>query len=181
MSNFMWKANYKLYILVLINIFIVTGYFIYDIATKPKYGYVDLKIAFDQFQLKKDLESKYLVITKERKKVLDSLYVELEKFSYELNSSKDPQKEKIIAFNKQKEDFYSKSKQFEEDNNALTGKYDSEVINQLNQYVKDFGEVHNYTFIFGSNMDGSIMQAKEQNNVTEEIVAFINDRYNGKK
>ena len=181
MSNSMWKASYKIYLLVILNILIVAGYFIYDVATKPKYGYVDIKVAFDQFQLKKDLESKYLVITNERKKVLDSLYIELEKFSNELNSTKDPSKEKIIAFNKQKDEFYTKSKHFEEDNSALSNKYDSEIINQLNQYVKDYGELYSYTFIFGNNMDGSIMQAREQNNVTEEIVAFINDRYNGKK
>ena len=50
---------------------------------------------------------------------------------------------------------------------------------QLNQYVKEFGEKNSYDIIHGANGNGSLMYAKDILNLTEEVKAFINNKYKG--
>lgn len=56
------------------------------------------------------------------------------------------------------------------------------VLNEVNDYLKDYGKKRGYTFILGATGVGNIVYANEARNITEEIVKGLNEQYHkGKK
>lgn len=51
------------------------------------------------------------------------------------------------------------------------------VINDINDYVKDYGKKHGYKLIFGASGGGNIMYADESTDLTEEILKGLNSQY----
>ena len=149
--------------------------------TSPKTAYININEVFNQFDLKKQLEKKYLQTKQSRDKILDSLKFNLQTISNKLNNSKLNNDTLVNYFNFKKEEFYQKKDVFDSDNQNLSKQLDSEVLSQLNQYVKDFGKEKKYDYIFGTDGNGSIMYATESNDITKEIVEYINLKYKGIK
>lgn len=61
----------------------------------------------------------------------------------------------------------------------LTGKYDEQILNQLNQYVKDYAKEEGYDIIYSADGSGAIMAASDDMDITDKIVAYLNERYKG--
>ncbi|WP_160289473.1 OmpH family outer membrane protein [Psychroserpens mesophilus] len=57
----------------------------------------------------------------------------------------------------------------------------NKIWSRLNAYIKDYGKQKEVKIIFGISGNGNIMYADETNlDVTEELLKYINDRYEGK-
>jgi outer membrane protein len=54
------------------------------------------------------------------------------------------------------------------------------VINDINDYIKEYGKKHNYKIIFGASGGGNIMYADESTDLTEEILKGLNAEYDKK-
>jgi outer membrane protein len=54
------------------------------------------------------------------------------------------------------------------------------VINDINDYIKEYGKDHNYKIIFGASGGGNIMYADESTDLTEEILKGLNTEYDKK-
>jgi hypothetical protein len=54
------------------------------------------------------------------------------------------------------------------------------VINDINDYVKEYGKKHNYDIIFGASGAGNIMYAKESTDLTEVVLEGLNKEFEGK-
>jgi len=55
------------------------------------------------------------------------------------------------------------------------------VINQVNGYIKEFAEKKGYDVIFCNNQEQTVGYAKEQIDVTKELLEFANNEYAGIK
>lgn len=55
------------------------------------------------------------------------------------------------------------------------------VINQMNEYIKQFAEKKGYDVIFCNNHEQTVGYAKEQIDVTQELLEFANNEYAGAK
>jgi outer membrane protein len=145
-----------------------------------KTGYVELNKLFDEFKLKKELQVELQKIQSTRKNITDSLEFELKALAQQIRSEGEKDKAKINEFELKREHYLEKKKQFENDNATIGKQYDEQIIGQLNQYVKDYGEKNGYTYIFGADGSGFLMFSKATKNVTEEVKQYINERYKGK-
>ncbi len=154
---------------------------IYLFANKPKTAYIDMQKVFSSFQMKKELESKLTDVEQHRKNILDSMELHLRIFSGELDKSKEKDPSQIKLFNGEREDFFAKQKQFEQDNSATQQQYMDQVSKQLSQYVNDYGKQKGYEYIFGADGSGILMHADDSKNITEEVTGYINERYKGGK
>jgi outer membrane protein len=143
----------------------------------PKAGYVLIGEVFEKFEYKKEMQKKFELTFKARKRIIDSLEINL---NYLAKDIKTKSTEEINNFEKRKMEYFQRKRLFEEDNQALTEQYDKEVISQLNQYIKDFGTSNGYSYIYGSDGNGSLMFAEEKNNVTAKVIDFVNKKYKGK-
>ncbi|HXU25631.1 MAG TPA: OmpH family outer membrane protein [Bacteroidia bacterium] len=167
--------------LVLLLVLNVTffSWFIYDSMHKPKTGFIFIEEVFSGFLLKKELQGKYEKVTNSKKKILDSLEMSLKLMVAELDQEKKPEREKLIRFNVMKEDFYKKKEAFAAENQALSKQYDSQIIQQMSQYVADYGKQNGYSFIYGNDGNGALMYAEDSKNISKEVLQYINSKYSG--
>jgi outer membrane protein len=167
-------------VLILLNVVLMSLY-IYDKVSSPKTGYILIQEVFNGFELKKDYEKKLNATKTSRQNIIDSLELDLKMLGRKIESDKGKNKEDITTFNIKRENYFQKKKMFDEDNQALTKKYDEEIITQLNQYVKDYGKEHEYTYIYGSDGNGSLMYAEEAKNLTKDITEYVNGKFRGER
>jgi outer membrane protein len=61
--------------------------------------------------------------------------------------------------------------------NQLSEQYTADIWKRINQLLTEFGKQKGYNFILGAAGNGSLMYANEADNVTEEVILFINKKY----
>ena len=148
-----------------------------------KNAYIEIKKVFNGFQMKAELEEKYKRTEKSRARLLDSLSFNLKVLAKHLNDQKekkaDINKDEIYQFEYSRDEFVKLKNQYQEDNAALSRKFDEQILTQLTQYVIEFGKEHNYEIIFGADGNGNLMYSKEKNDISDEIIVFINNKYKG--
>ena len=169
--------------LVLMIIVCVISLFVYHKTIKQKTAYIEIKKVFNGFQMKKELEEKFKQTAKSREKIIDSLSFNLKLMSKQLNeqkaANKEVDKDLLYAFEYKREEFLKLKNQFSEDNASLSQKYDAQILEQMTQYIIEFGKNNNYEFIFGADGSGNLMYAKEAFNISDEISIYINNKYRG--
>lgn len=171
----------KFRIVIIVFIVLVCVWEAYNFFTKPKAGYVILTEVYNGFEMKKEMEKNYLSTTDARKKILDSLELEIKLMNNRIVRKTNMKASDTLGYQYKIEEYILKKKTFNEDNNSLSQKYDEEIITQLNQYVKDYGAANHYTFIYGTGGNGSLMYADEAKNITKDVIEYINLKYSGKK
>ena len=162
-------------IVIVANLIMVIGlgcmYFIKE--QKSNVAYVEIGALYKDFKMTKELETKFNSMASSRKSFLDS--IELELIALAQNVKKQEE------FNRVKNIYIVRKQQFEQDNAAANQQYNEQIMNQMNQYLVDFGKENGYDFIFGANGSGGLMYANEQTfNVTNDVLAYINKKYAGK-
>lgn len=63
----------------------------------------------------------------------------------------------------------------------VSTRYTEDIWNHINEAVSAFGKENGYDFVFGAAGDGSLMYADEVNDITEEVLDYMNSRYDGSK
>ncbi len=54
------------------------------------------------------------------------------------------------------------------------------VINDINDYIKEYGKKEGYRIIFGASGSGNIMYAEESSDLTEKVLEGLNAEFEGK-
>lgn len=127
--------------------------------------------------MKKEYEKKYEKTELARKKITDSLELELRMLYKQLQEEK--QKESAILFEAKRESYLKQKNEFDQDNEQTKTTYNNQILNQINQYMKEYGKDRGYDIIFGAEGSGSVMYAKESIEITDEAVSYINKKYKG--
>lgn len=142
-------------------------------------AFVDVNQVFEKFQLKQELQKKFEKETTTQKIYLDSLMFDLQRLKNKLDTEKKTKEEDIIMFNKMQQVYVEQKRNFEEYAVESTQKYDAQIIEQMTQYIKDYGLSRNYDFIFGKNEAGNVIYGSEPKDITEEVITYINEKYQG--
>ncbi|MCH2196982.1 OmpH family outer membrane protein [Kordia sp.] len=67
-------------------------------------------------------------------------------------------------------------KQFQQEDQKAT----QTVINDINDYVREYGKTHGYRIIFGAGGNGNIMYAADGTDLTEKVLEGLNSEFKGK-
>ncbi|HEY4798223.1 MAG TPA: OmpH family outer membrane protein, partial [Bacteroidia bacterium] len=116
-----------------------------------------------------------------QKHLLDSVAFELQMEDKALQSSAHPDKNNVLDFMRKKDEYTDRLKKFQKDNDEITHNYNQQILSQMNQYVQDYGKENGFTYIFGNDNNGSLMYAQDAQNVTKEVIKYLNQHYAGKK
>lgn len=143
-----------------------------------KIGYVNTSIVYDGFKLKKELETKYKTVQLTRQNLLDSIKFKVQYLSLKGNAMNENEKMQI---NELQRSYLVKEKEFNEDNDVTATQYSEQIWKQINQFMSDYGKQNHYDVILGATGQGNIMYAKEQDDITKEIIEYINNKYSGAK
>lgn len=116
---------------------------------------------------------------------IDTLTAEVQRqiMDYEQGVSKMTVKERELS----QELIKTKQKQLYEYQQAMNSqaqqedsKMTSEVLTQVNTYLKTYGEQHGYTIILAATEYGNLAYADEKLDITEEVLEGLNNQYAGK-
>lgn len=149
-------------ILLTLNFLLIIGLGIYVIA-KPakKTAFILNQQVFNAFEGKKELEKKLNDVKARHQHVLDSV-------GALIGNSKDDAK--MLLYQQYVQHFRIEQEQ-------TTEQYTADIWKRINQHVAEYGKENGYDFILGASGDGSLMYAEEGNNITEEVIAYLNERY----
>lgn len=142
-----------------------------------KIGYLTTIKVFEEFALKKELEEDYKKIQIAKQTYLDSIKLNVQSLS--VQEGRDAGREEKI--DRLRKAYLLKENQFNQENEHLYSQYNEQIWNQLNQYVQDFGKEQGYDYLLGASGQGSIMYAQEKEDVTKEVIEYVNNKYRGRK
>lgn len=140
-------------------------------SREKKTGYVLLNDVYEKFELSKELNGKFEALQNKRNTLLDSIRYNV--------SVAERQKLKELDYYKQMYDY--KASEFEKSNLQVREQFDEQVWKQVNQYMLEYGKEKGYAYIYGATGNGSLMYGAATENITDEVIAFVNAKYKGKK
>ncbi|MGH2665716.1 OmpH family outer membrane protein [Flavobacterium sp.] len=105
-----------------------------------------------------------------RKLFLDSLYTKLQSGAI----SESEKKDLMQTFIQGKEELQSFNQNF-------AAEQTSKIWSRIHGYVNDFSKEQNYKLIIGSQDGQSVLYADQDLDVTEELLQYINKKYEGVK
>lgn len=146
----------------------------------PKTGYVNIHELFNQFDMKKDMINIFESEILSEKNYLDSLSLILEKQYYQIQQTEKSDKKELMKFLEMRENYYKRVDNFENRKQEKINNYDAQIINQMNQYISQYGKENNYTYIYGNDGNGSMLYVNKDYDITEDILSYINTKYAGK-
>ena len=130
--------------------------------------YVDNVVLFSKFNLANDLKSMHMEELKQQKTKIDSLVAVLQ--------GKDTAQEPDEALNMQ---YVNESRKLQQMESYLSQDLNEKVWSRLNTYIKEYGETHNYDIIMGTQGNGTIMFGTPELDITEKIIEYANNKYEG--
>ncbi len=153
-------------------------------CNEQKTAYVDTTKLIQEYKEMKDVEAQFTSKSDSIKAQLDSVargfQQEVQAYQSEMNSMSETsrqQKERELMQKQQmlQQQQQMRSNQLREESSAVM----DSLVNKVKDYVKEYGEDNNYTYIFGSNESANIMYAKEGLDLTDEILEKLNEEYGG--
>ena len=154
----------------------VTGY---TWINQPKTAYVNLGQVFKEFDGKKELEATLVQIQQRQKLMLDSLNLKFDLFQKQLLEQGLNRQEVQYAYEAQRVHIQQTTQRITEQQQNQQQEFTENIWNQIDQYVRDYGEENGYNYIHGANGNGSLMYVSEGYDITDDIIEFLNLKYAG--
>ena len=136
-------------------------------TSSQKIVFMENGTVFESFEMKQDYDKR---MEKEMKK--ESLF--LDSLGVILNSGSITDSLKIYQLRKE---YYVSEEIFNKKVEQLSTQYTTEVNDRLNSYIKEYAEEKGYDIILGSGGSGNIMHVREEDNVTQDLIKYINKKY----
>lgn len=166
-------------ILIFTNLFslIAVVYLLID-PKEEKSAYFLSASVYNEFDYKKELELDLETSHNTMQQNLDSMERDLRQ-SMLLAQTVQPTQDELIVLQRKQNTYIEYRDLVETDYQQKVEEYYGLIWDRINGYVKDFGQQQGYQYIFGANGDGSIMYADASSDITEEVIVYINQRYQG--
>lgn len=154
---------------------VTVSYFLLKKETKT--GFIQLGKVYNDFELSKKLNTEFTATATNRKNFLDSLEFQVKNIYQQASTSKDQQL--VERFERAQRQYQYQKEQIENTIGKLEEQYNEQIWKQLNEYVKEYGKEKKYDYIFGAEGSGTIMYSAETKDLTEEVLKYVNNKYQG--
>lgn len=161
----------KTQVLVGFNLILTLGLIILGAVTyqnTTKIATVNEQVLFEKFKMTSDMQRLGLEQLQKRQKHIDSLHTQLQTEGLSAQV-KDRMMQELIA-KRNELDLFNQQFSIEE-----TQKIWQRIFN----YSKEFSEKNNYTYLIGSSNKQTLLFATTQNDVTQDLLTYINSKYEG--
>lgn len=172
-------------IVVAIAALLVSAFAVYKSSKSSELVYVDVNKLLEGYKRTKVVRAEFEKKAKTLSSNVDSLVADWQKElkAYEKERSKMSKKElelkqQLLGNKQQQVNNYQQAiqKQIQEEDKKVT----QTVINDINDYVTEYGKKHNYKIIFGASGGGNIMYANESTDLTQKVLEGLNKEFKGK-
>jgi outer membrane protein len=177
----MKKYSFPIAILALI-VSIVSSFYL---NSNKQQVYVDVNKLMDGYKRTKIVRAEFEVKAKTLSANVDSLMTDwqkeiklYEKERSSLSKKELDLKQHLLSNKQQQINNYQQAiqKQIQEEDQKST----QTVINDINDYVKEYGKKNNHDIILGASGSGSIMYASETSDLTQVVLEGLNAEFDGK-
>ncbi len=134
-------------------------------------GFMENAKVFEGFEMKKDYDKRIEFDMAMEVKLLDSL---------ELQVGQETQTGDSLSVFRLRKQLYVAKQQYTQKFQKKSDQYTKEVNDRLNGFIEDFSKENGYDFILGSNGQGNVMYAVKEKNITEDLISYINKKYDKK-
>jgi|SRR5690554_1019896 len=147
--------------------------------------YVDVNKLIDGYKRTKIVRAEFELKAKTLNANVDSLMTdwqnELKIYEKERSSMSNKElelKQQLLGNKQQQIGSYQQAihKQIQEEDKKAT----QTIINDINDYVKEYGKKHKYKIIFGASGSGNVMYASETSDLTKEVLEGLNSEFDVK-
>jgi outer membrane protein len=138
------------------------------LVSKPEIVYVDNNKLFDGFNMTKEMKHLGEKEFNTRKQSVDSLYTKVQSPSIS-NADK-----KIVM-----QQFIQAKDALEQFNQNFASEQSVKIWSRIHGYVDEFSKEKKYQLIIGSESKQSILHADEKVEITNELLNYINKKYEG--
>ncbi len=150
---------------------------------QAKIGFIDNSTVINDYQEKKDLETRFKTKEEAFRKKTDSIgqAFQLEVKQTQIIAQKSSQKkaQELMGGLQQKQQVLQQQMQFEQQQiqQAFQSEIDS-VIVKVKDFVKDYGKTNGYTYILGtSEAAASVLYGTDENDLSKTILEALNTAY----
>ncbi len=170
------------FLLIIICFLLASGaYFIIPEMT-PKIAYVNSGTLINDYIGMKEARNQYQNKSQIWQGNIDTLKMDFQRALTQFNNdhpklSEQERKERAQILNKMQENVKQYSKAIEEKATQEDQRITEGVLNQVNSFVKIYAEDHGYDIILGTTTSGSLLYAKDNLEITKELLNELNKSY----
>lgn len=171
-------------VLTVVNTVFILGIGVFFFFDRAKVVYVDSAKLLNNYKGMQNARAAYQKKAGAWKANIDTLASEVQKqiFKYEKENPRMTARERELS----RELIRTKQKQFADYQQATNSqaqqedsKMTSEVVTQINAYLKKYGQSHGYTIILAATEYGNLAYADEGLDITTEVLDGLNKQYEG--
>ena len=175
----------KIPLLLAILAIILSVFTLYSTQKSSELVYVDVNKLLEGYKRTKIVKAEFQEKAKTLNANVDSLITDWQKElkAYEKERSRMTKKElqlkqQLLGTKQQQVNNYQQAiqKKIQEEDKKVT----QTVINDINDFVTEYGKKHTYKIIFGASGSGNIMYADKATDLTEIILEGLNAEFEGK-
>lgn len=149
---------------------------------QQKIGYVDNVKLMDEYQEKIDVESEFKIkaeaLTKKRDSISQAFQIEAQAFQIKSQKMSQKKAQEEYTVMQQRGQFIGQQLQQEDQQLQLVGQTEMDsIITKVKEEIKAYGKSKGYTYILGGGDGGSVLYGTDADNLTDEVVKILNDKY----
>lgn len=144
----------------------ITALCIVMFASDREVKFAKMSQVFSDSDIKKTYEKELKTFEEESNAKLEELQQEIKR--------RERNGEPAQVVNPQKGELQSMQAQLTQQYNEKSDAFQASIWDELNKRIEEYGKEMGYTYILGANGDGSIMYGDEAEDVTEELIKYIN-------
>lgn len=149
---------------------------------QEKIGYVDNVKLMDEYQHKIDVESKFKVkadaLAKRRDSISQAFQMEAQAFQSKAQSMPQTQAQEEYAAMQQRGQMIGQQLQKQDQQLQQEGQTEMDsIVSTVKTEIEAYGKANGYAYILGGGDGGSVLYGNETNNLTEEIIQLLNEKY----
>lgn len=153
-------------------------------CNEQKTAYVDTTVLIQEYKEMKDVEAEFTSKSDSVRQQLDSVarafQQEVQEYQQNQGSLSAAQRETKEQELRQKQQMLQQQQQMQSNRLRQESQQAMDsLVSKVKDFVKGYGEENNYTYIFGSNESANIMYAQEGLDITQDILAELNEEYSG--
>jgi len=147
-----------------------------------KIGFVDNSALMESYQERKDVESRYQekseTYAKKRDSISQAFQLEAQALQNKTTAMSEKRAQEEYALLQQKGQFIGQQLQQEEQQLQLQGQAEIDsLVSKVKKEIDAYGKANGYTYILGKGDGGSVLYGSEANDLTQEILQILNDKY----
>jgi outer membrane protein len=163
--------------ILILNLVGIIGIGSFLLVSQKKVAYVDLGKLYEGFELTKQKQTELQSMSFSFKNTLDSISIEIKAMENALNTSYDKTLDEKLQIKKM--NYYKIEENMQIKFDEEKAKADENIWQQINTYTQEFGKEKGYDYIHGGNGSGSLMYAKDSEDVSGDVLAYINEKFSG--